>query len=476
MERDGARGNVGPSAAWSLTSVDGKPVAGTRGAQMTTVLWYTVGVIVFAVGLIISIAWHEAGHLAFAKLFGVRVTQYMVGFGTTIFSRTRGDTEYGVKAIPLGGYIRMIGMVPPAKDGRTRFNTTAASPLGIARQIREQTRAGDRAQVTEADDGRQFYQLHPFKRIIVMVAGPAQNLIFAIVLFAIAMLAIGIPQTSTTIQDVSACIVPVASNGQEQRTDCLPGDAQTPAAAAGLKTGDRITAIDGAAIDTWSQVQQVIAQSGGRTIQLSYERGGVDSTVAVAIAATERPRFDAQGDLTGAAVIGFLGVSPAQVFVPQGVGAAFERTGAFVVQATKAVARIPERIPAVWNAVFDHSQNDPDRPMGIIGAGRIGGEILAQPMPVQTKIAWVLNLLAGFNMSLFLLNLLPLLPLDGGHVLGAAIDWVRRGWALLRRKTRPREFDVAALMPVAYVVVLAFIALSLLTAVADIVNPVRLFG
>lgn len=441
-----------------------------------TALWYALGVLVFAVALIMSIAWHEAGHLAFAKLFGVRVTQYMIGFGKTIWSRTRGDTEYGIKAIPLGGYIRMIGMVPPGKDGRARFNTTAASPLGIARQIREQTRAGDRALVTEADEGRQFYQLHPFKRIVVMVAGPAQNLIFAVVLFAIAMMAIGIPAPSTTIGDVSACVVPVAASGQEQRTDCLPGDPATPAAAAGLQPGDRVVSIDGAAIDSWTQVQQAIAASGGRTVHLTYERAGDTRTAEVPVVATERPTYDDAGNVTGSSVIGFLGVSPTEEFVPQGIGSAFARTADFVGQASAAVARIPQRIPAVWDAIVHPSQSDPDRPMGIIGAGRIGGEILAQPMPLEAKIAWVLNLLAGFNMSLFLLNLLPLLPLDGGHVLGAAIDWVRRGWAALRRRARPREFDVAALMPIAYVVVLGFVGLSLLTAVADIVNPVRLFG
>lgn len=441
-----------------------------------TALWYALGVLVFAVALIMSIAWHEAGHLVFAKLFGVRVTQYMIGFGRTMWSRRRGETEYGIKAIPLGGYIRMVGMVPPAKDGRARFNTTAASPLGIARQIREQARAGDRALVTDGDEGRQFYQLHPVKRIIVMVAGPAQNLIFAIVLFAIALMAVGIPTASTTISDVSACVVPVAAGGQEQRTDCLPGDPATPAAAAGLQPGDRIVSIDDVPIETWPQVQQAIAASGGRTVQLRYERAGTVHTAAVPVVATERPRYDDAGNLTGSAVIGFLGVSPAEEFVPQGIGSAFVRTGDFVAQASAAVMRIPQRIPAVWNAIVHPTQSEPDRPMGIIGAGRIGGEILAQPMPVEAKVLWVLNLLAGFNMSLFLLNLLPLLPLDGGHVLGAAIDWVRRGWAALRKRSRPREFDVAALMPVAYVVVLGFVALSLLTAVADIVNPVRLFG
>lgn len=443
---------------------------------METVAWYSLGVLIFAVGLMISIAWHEAGHLVFAKLFGVRVTQYMIGFGRTLFSRRRGETEYGIKAIPLGGYIRMIGMVPPGKDGRVRFNTTAASPLGIARQIAEQVRAGDRAAVTPEDDGREFYRLHPAKRIVVMVAGPAQNLVFAVLLFAIAMMAIGVPTASTTISHVSACVIPVAADGAEQRTDCAPSDPATPAAAAGLRAGDEIVAMDGRPIEEWSQLQRVVADSGGRTVAITYVRDGVTETASVPIVATERPRFDESGQFTGVATIGFLGVSPAEEYVRQGFGAAVVRTGEFVGAASAAVARIPERIPAVWQAIADPSVTDPERPLGIIGAGRIGGEILAQDFDTQTKALWVLNLLAGFNMSLFLLNLLPLLPLDGGHVLGAVIDWVRRGWAVVRRRAHPRPFDVATLMPLAYVVVLAFIGLSLLTALADIINPVRLFG
>jgi membrane-associated protease RseP (regulator of RpoE activity) len=444
---------------------------------MSTVLLYAAGVLIFAVGLLISIAWHELGHLTFAKLFNVRVTQYMIGFGKTIWSRRRGETEYGIKAVPLGGYIRMIGMVPPGKDGRRRNSSTVASPLGVFRQIAEQSRQADRAQVTEVDDGREFYQLHPFKRIIVMFAGPAQNLIFAVILFGISMVAIGVPTANTTVHDVSACIIPVAASGQEQRTDCLPGDPATPAAQAGLQPGDTVTAVNGTPITDWDQFKDVIARSGGQTIQLAYTRDGVSHTVPVPIVATERPVYDDTGNLLGAAKIGFLGIGPQIPYVAQSPGAAVERTGQFIVAASQAVVRIPQRVPAVWSAIVDHTENDPNRPMGIIGAGRIGGEILSfQDFTVQDKLSWVLNLLAGFNMSLFLLNLLPLLPLDGGHILGAAIDWVRRGWAAVRRRARPRPFDVATLMPVAYVVALLFIGLSLLTAVADIVNPVQLFG
>ncbi len=443
---------------------------------MSTVVLYVVGIVLFALGLVVSVAWHEMGHLTTAKLFGVRVTQYMVGFGKTIWSRRRGETEYGIKAIPLGGYIRMIGMVPPGKDGRQRISTTSFGPAGLARQIIEDSRAGDRSQVTAADEGRQFYQLHPFKRMIVMFAGPLQNLIFAVILFAIMLVGIGLPTANTTIHDVSACVIPVAAAGQPQRNDCTPNDPPTPAAQVGLSPGDTITAFDGTPITSWDQMRGLIANAGGSTVALSYLRGGIERTAQVPIIATERPVVDNTGKQTGTAVIGFLGVGPEQPYVPQSIGSAFVKTGQFIGLSAQAVARIPAKIPALWSAIFDHTPRDLNSPVGIIGAGRIGGEILASKVDVRDKIMLGLNLLAGFNMSLFLLNMLPLLPLDGGHILGAAIEWVRRGWAKVRRKRDPGPFDVATLMPVAYVVALLFIGLTLLTAVADLVNPVQLFG
>ena len=443
---------------------------------MTAVL-YIVGILVFVVGLLVSIAWHELGHLTFAKLFGIRVPQYMVGFGKTIWSRQRGETEYGIKAIPLGGYIRMVGMVPPGKNGRMRTMTTAIGPTGLFRQIVEDTRAGDRSQVTAADEGRQFYQLHPAKRIVIMLAGPVQNLILAVILFAILLMGIGVPTVSTTVADVSACIIPVAADASTQRTECEPGDQPTPAAQIGLRDGDIITSFDGTPVDSWKQVQQAIAASGGKTVQLGIERAGTSMTLSAPIVATQRPIYDDAGNQIDTAVIGFLGVSPAEPYVRQSLGSAFVHTGQFIGMAASAVVRIPARIPVLWTAITHPSEQRPaDSPVGIIGAGRIGGEILADGFATKDKIALLLNLVAGFNMSLFLLNLLPLLPLDGGHVLGAVIEWVRRGWAKLRRRADPGPFDVATLMPVAYVVALLFIGLTVLTALADIINPVTLSG
>src|SRR5580765_2209093 len=168
-------------------------------------MWVVIGFVLFLLGLLFSIAWHELGHLTFAKLFNVRTTQYMIGFGKTVWSKQVGETEYGYKAIPLGGYIRMIGMVPPGKDGRQKISTTAMGPAGMVRNIVEETRAGDRSQVTAEDEGRQFYQLHPAKRIVIMAAGPLMNLILAVGIFGVLMVGIGVPTPSTTVATVCRC-------------------------------------------------------------------------------------------------------------------------------------------------------------------------------------------------------------------------------------------------------------------------------
>jgi len=440
-------------------------------------VWTVIGIVLFALGLLFSIAWHELGHLTFAKLFNVRTTQYMVGFGKTIWSRKRGETEYGFKAVPLGGYIRMVGMVPPdPKTGRQRITTTSAGPMGMFRQIIEDTRAGDRAQVLTTDDGRQFYQLHPFKRIVIMAAGPLMNLILAVGIFAVIMVGIGIPTPNTTVASVSACVVPAPAPAAEQnKTEC-PEAEWTPARSAGLQAGDTITEFNGTPITSWDQLTTLIRAAAGTTAAITVDRNGTEVTKQVPIVQTERPVYDDTGKQTGTAPAGFLGVSAQQEYVTQPIGTAIERTGQFIGAAAHAVVTIPARIPALWNAIFSGEERAADSPVGIVGAGRLSGEILELDTTAKDKVLLFLQLLAGFNMSLFLLNMLPLLPLDGGHIFGAVVEWIRKGWAKLRGKADPGPFDVAKLMPVAYVVALLFVGLTLLTLVADVVNPVKLFG
>ncbi len=433
-----------------------------------------IGIVLFVLGLVFSIAWHELGHLTFAKLFDVRVTQYMVGFGRTLFSRRRGETEYGIKAIPLGGYIRMVGMVPPGKPGG-RFrapSSTAIGPAGLIRQIIDDSRAGDRSQVTELDDGRQFYQLHPAKRIVVMFAGPFQNLLLAVVVFVIIVMGFGLPVTVPTVDTVSQCVLPATTT----RTACESGDPRTPAFSAGLLPGDTIVSFAGQDITSWDRMRELIRSSAGRTVDLGFERDGVRRDVDVPIVANTLAVYDDEGNKTGTTVGGFLGITAATEYQSQSIGTAFSLTGQFITSAAHAVVKIPSRVPDLWQSIFDGKPRAADSPVGIVGAGIISGQVLSSDNGATAKIELFLQLMAGFNMSLFLLNLLPLLPLDGGHILGAVIEWVRRGWSRIRRKADPGPFDVAKLMPVAYVVALLFIGLSVLTFVADVVNPVRPFG
>jgi len=223
-------------------------------------------------------------------------------------------------------------------------------------------------------------------------------------------------------------------------------------------------------------MRELIRVSAGQTVPLTYERNGVPTTVEVPIVPNTLAVIDDQGNQTGTTTGGFLGITGSTEYQTGSIGSALSLTGGLIGNAAHAVVTIPARIPALWDSVFHGAQRQQNSPVGIVGAGEISGQILASDTDGKAKLELFLQLLAGFNLSLFLLNLLPLLPLDGGHILGAAIEWVRRGWSKVRHKADPGPFDVAKLMPVAYVVALLFIGLSVLTLAADVVNPVQLFG
>ena len=155
---------------------------------------FVLGVLVVVIGVALSIALHEIGHLVPAKKFGVKVTQYMVGFGPTIWSRRRGETEYGIKAIPLGGYVRMIGMLPPRPgDAPGELRTLST---GRFSQMVDQARADSMEEVRPGDEDRVFYKLSPGKKIIIMLGGPIMNLVIAAVLLTGVITIYGLPQVA----------------------------------------------------------------------------------------------------------------------------------------------------------------------------------------------------------------------------------------------------------------------------------------
>ena len=135
---------------------------------------------------------------------------------------------------------------------------------------------------------------------------------------------------------------------------------------------------------------------------------------------------------------------------------------------------LPSKVPALWDAAFGDGPREADSPMGVVGAARVGGEVFTLDVPPENQIAMMLFLVAGFNLSLFLFNMLPLLPLDGGHIAGALWESLRRNAAKVLRRPDPGPFDVAKLMPVAYVVAGIFICFTILVLIADVVNPVRI--
>ncbi|WP_202512344.1 site-2 protease family protein [Streptomyces sp. SID3343] len=425
-----------------------------------------LGIVVFVVGLLFSIAWHEAGHLITGKMFGVRVPQYMVGFGKTLWSKKIGETEYGLKAIPAGGYCRLIGMFPPDATGKVQARST--SPW---RSMIEDAREASYEEVGPGDEDRMFYQRKPWQRTIIMFAGPFMNLILAVALFAVYLMGFGISETTSTVSIVSECVV-----SADAKTDkCPEGAKAAPGKAAGLLPGDRVVSFNGQRIDDYDKLQGLIRKSSGE-VTMVVDRKGQQLTLKPVLEQNKVIKLDGNGmPVKGEYVTtGFLGITPASGIQRQSASESVDYLGDRLDDAVHGLLRIPQKVPALWGAAFQGDERDQDSPVGVVGAARVGGEIAALDIPPSQRVGIMIFLVAGFNLSLFLFNMLPLLPLDGGHVVGAWWESLRRGIASLRKKPDPGPFDVAKLMPLAYVVALVFIAFTGLVLIADLINPVKL--
>ncbi|MFI6288777.1 M50 family metallopeptidase [Streptomyces sp. NPDC051018] len=431
-----------------------------------TMLLTALGILMFAAGLLFSIAWHELGHLSTAKLFGIRVPQYMVGFGPTLWSRKKGETEYGVKAIPMGGYIRMIGMFPPGADGRIEARST--SPW---RGMIEDARTAAYEELKPGDETRLFYTRKPWKRVIVMFAGPFMNLVLAVAIFLGVAMGFGFSTQTTEVAGVQQCVIAQSAD----RDTCAKGDPVSPAQAAGLKTGDRIVAFNGKPVDDWGTLSDRIRETIGPAT-ITVERGGGEHVLHATLRENMVAKKDADGEVVPGEFVpaGYLGFAAQSEILPLSFSDSVVRMGDMIENGVQSIIALPSKVPDLWSAAFGEAERKDDSPVGVVGAARISGEVMTLDAPAQNLFAMFLMLLAGFNLSLFLFNMLPLLPLDGGHIAGALWESVRRNVARLFRRPDPGPFDVAKLMPVAYVVAGVFICFTLLVLVADIVNPVKI--
>lgn len=430
-----------------------------------TLVMTVLGIVVFTIGLLFSIAWHEAGHLAMGKLFGVRVPQYMVGFGKTIWSKKIGETEYGLKAVPAGGYCRLIGMFPPDKDGKLKAKST--SPW---RSMIEEAREASYEEVGPGDETRLFYTRKPWQKFLIMLAGPAMNLVLGVAILAGVWMTYGIGQTSTTVASVTDCVIK-ASDGDRA---CAAGDAPAPGKAAGLQVGDKIVAFNGQPVRSYDDLRPLIRQSTGQ-VAVVVERGGQQVTLTPTLQQNEMVKLDKDGlPVKGEYVTtGFLGFSPLNEIKPLGPTGVVDELGFYIDKSVEGLFRIPQKVPALFGAAFQGEERDQDSPVGMVGAARIGGEVMAADQPVESRLVFFVQLLAMVNIGLFLFNMLPLLPLDGGHMVGALWESLRRGIARVFRRPDPGPFDVAKLMPVAYAVAVVFIGFTVLVLIADVVNPVK---
>ncbi|MGY0006287.1 M50 family metallopeptidase [Micromonospora sp. I033] len=412
---------------------------------------YLLGVALFALAILISVSLHEAGHMLTAKAFGMKVTRYFVGFGPTLWSFKRGETEYGVKGIPLGGFCKIVGMTPQDDD------------------------------VEPGDEKRVMWRYPVWKRTIVMSAGSITHFALALVTLWILAVSAGLPnpkfpstedgfKAEPAVIALAPCVVV-----ENAARGCQADDPASPAAKAQLQDGDRITAVNGRPVSTWGDMLDVVRGTKPGAATVDYVRDGRPATATVDLAAVQRPPL---GDPKGAtSAVSALGVAlqpttPTRVqYGPVGAfGATADFTGNMAVQTLHAMQRIPQKVPALWTAVTG-GERDVDTPISVVGASRLGGEAVENN-------AWLLFFMLFVSLNFFIgvFNLLPLLPLDGGHI---AIAWFERArsWLYARiGRADPGRVDYLKLMPLTYAVILIGGAFTLLTVTADVVNPITLFS
>jgi membrane-associated protease RseP (regulator of RpoE activity) len=409
------------------------------------------GWIFLLIGLAVSIALHEIGHLWPAKKFGVKVTKYMVGFGPTLFSRQRGDTEYGIKAIPLGGYIQMVGMIPPSQPADAKKN--------LWQKITAGAQPTEQIEIAEEDLGKTFYQLPPWKKLIIMFGGPFANLLIAIVLALVLFSGFGSYERTSTVQDVVTC-VPTDSNPK-----CTDPNPASPSSQAGLLKGDRIISFAGKNVMLWSDVEEGLKDSVGKSVPIVVERSGSQLTLSITPV-----MLNMEGQTRP-----FLGVFLETTKVQQSPVTSLGKVGEIVVATADMIIQLPLQAGAAFNELAPGSERNENGAISIIGLGQFSGQIASSSeITFVDKMLTQLGLLMSLNVALFVFNMVPLVPLDGGHIAGAIYESIKRRVFKLRGKKWVRPVDTGQMMPIAYFVAALLIVLTIVLVLRDVLNPLTL--
>ncbi|GAA4027124.1 zinc metalloprotease Rip [Allokutzneria multivorans] len=403
---------------------------------------FVFGVVLFALAIGVSIALHEFGHLLTAKMFGMKATEYFIGFGPRIFSFRKGETEYGLKAIPAGGYVRIIGM-------------TALE------------------EVDPADQKRAFYNQKVWKRVVVLAAGSVMHFIIGVLVVYFMAVSTGMPnlENKPIVGEVSQCVPASQDTRTGSLTQCGPGD-KAPALAAGLQKGDRVLSVGGKETPVYADVLKATRSTSGPT-PFVVERGGQQLTLTIDVAQVQRiPLNTKPGPDTRLEPVGAVGLANASTIsygALSAVGPTFEFTGLLFQNAWEGLKRLPEKVPVVVKAIF--GDDNPERPVSVVGASIMGGDAVERGL-------WevFLILLAMLNLFIGVFNLLPLLPLDGGHIAVNLYEKARNSIRRMRGRPIGAPVDYTKLLPLTYVMIFLGGALMLLTITADVVNPLRLGG
>ena len=393
-----------------------------------------LGWLIFLVCLLVSVMLHESGHFVAAKRFGMKCTRYFVGFGPTIWSTWRGETEYGIKALPVGGFVKIVGM--------TSLD-----------------------EVEPEDEARSFRRAPGWQRLIVLAAGSFMHFLIAAVLIFGLALAIGVENDNTTQLGTVAACVPTTAAEVLNDAACTSGEAKSPALLAGLKVGDQVTSFDGTAMSSWTQLKAAILKvKPGTPVSLTVDRDGHSLTLHTELATV--PGYGS-----------YFGIATTTVFQRQSPLGAIKYVGTgfseVVSGSVSSLAQLPAAIPKLFSS--DRSQTAAGNVSSVVGAARATGDAVAADVGWEYKVSFVLLLIASLNIFVGVFNLLPLLPMDGGHI--AVVIWERIKAAYFRVRGRPDPglVDYRKLIPLSFSIFLVLCVFGVLLILADIVNPVN-FG